>query len=132
MIAIDISGNAGQVYRIYQAALNRKPDSGGLGDWIYGMDRGMSLTDVASGFMSSPEFKAMYGTNPTNTDLVTKFYQNVLHRAPEQAGFDYWMNQLNSKLQTTTQVLGGFSESPENQAQLIGVIQNGFEYTPHA
>ena len=131
-IALDTNGDAGQVYRLYQAAFNRTPDKGGLGDWIYGMDHGVSLLDVSAGFINSAEFKSMYGANPTNSELVTKFYENVLHRAPEQAGYDYWMNQLNSHAQTATQVLAGFSESTENQAQVIGVIQNGFEYTQHA
>ena len=130
-MAFDIDGNAGQVYRLYQAAFNRTPDSGGLGDWIYGMDSGMSLLEVSSGFVSSAEFKSVYGQNPTNAEVVTRFYQNVLHRAPEQAGYDYWINQIESGLQTRTQVLTGFSESPENQAQLIGVISSGIEYTLH-
>ena len=131
VVASDISGNAGQVYRIYQAAFNRTPDKGGLGDWIYGMDHGASLLDVSAGFVNSAEFKTVYGQNPTDSEVVTRFYQNVLHRAPEQAGYDYWMNQIQSGLQTRTQVLTGFSESPENQAQVIGVIQNGIEYTQH-
>jgi hypothetical protein len=107
------------------------PDKGGLGDWIYGMDNGMTLLDVSAGFVGSAEFKSVYGQNPTNAEVVTRFYQNVLHRDPEQGGYDYWMNQLQSGLQTRTQVLTGFSESPENQTQVIGVIQNGIEYTPH-
>ena len=130
-VALDIDGNAGEVYRLYQAAFNRTPDKGGLGDWIYGMDTGMSLLDVSAGFINSNEFKSVYGANPTNSEVVTRFYQNVLHRAPEQAGYDYWMNQLNSGAQTRTQVLTGFSESNENQVQVIGVIQNGIEYTQH-
>ena len=132
MVALDIDGNAGQVYRTYQAAFDRKPDSGGLGDWIFAMDNnGLSLRDVASGFIASAEFKALYGANPTTTELVTRLYNNVLHRAPEQAGFDYWANQINARYQTVNQVLTGFSESPENQTQVIGSIQNGFEYTQH-
>ncbi len=130
-IALDISGNAGQVYRVYQAAFDRKPDLGGLGDWIYGMDTGMSLTTVAAGFIASTEFATLYGSAPSTTDLVNRLYLNVLHRTAEKAGFDYWMNQLNAGLQSRSQVLTGFSESPENQAQVIGQIQNGIEYTIH-
>lgn len=33
-VSFDINGPAGQVYRIYQAAFNRKPDLPGLGFWI--------------------------------------------------------------------------------------------------
>src|SRR5690349_10369696 len=32
--SFDIAGPYGQVYRLYQAAFNRKPDLGGLGFWI--------------------------------------------------------------------------------------------------
>jgi serralysin len=130
-IDFDTNGNAGQVYRLYQGAFNRAPDSTGLGDWIYGMENGMSLLEVSHGFFNSVEFKSIYGQNPANSELVTRFYQNVLHRAPEQAGYDYWMNQIESGWQTRAQVLSGFSESPENQAQLIGVIAGGIEYTLH-
>ena len=130
-IAQDINGNAGEAYRIYQAAFNRAPDLGGLGYWIYGMDHGMSLLDVATGFINSAEFKTLYGANPTTSEYVTRLYSNVLHRGPEQAGYDYWVNQLNSGQQTRNQVLANFSESPENQAQVIGVIQNGIEYREH-
>ena len=128
-IALDISGNAGQAYRLYQAAFNRTPDAGGLGYWIDKMDKGLALLDVAAGFISSNEFASVYGASPTNADIVTHFYQNVLHRSPDQAGFDYWTNQLASG-QTRAQVLTGFSESNENQTNVIGVIQNGIEYTP--
>jgi hypothetical protein len=41
-------------------------------------------------------------------------------------GDDYWTNQLDSGV-TREQALIGFSESAENQASLIGVIQNGIE-----
>lgn len=37
-IALDINGNAGQAYRVYQAAFDRKPDNGGLKYWIDVMD----------------------------------------------------------------------------------------------
>ena len=130
-VAFDTDGNAGQVYRIYQAAFNRTPDKAGLGYWLYGMDHGLSLLDVSRGFINSPEFALLYGANPTSAEIVTRLYQNVLHRAPEKGGFDYWINQLDGGYQTRTQVLTGFSESPENQAQIIGVIQNGIEYIQH-
>jgi serralysin len=128
-IAFDTAGDAGQAYRLYQAALGRKPDSSGLGYWTDHLDHGVSLVDIASGFFNSAEFKGLYGTAPTNTELVTRFYQNVLHRAPERAGLDWWLNELATGHQSPQMALIGFSESPENQAQLIGVIQNGMEYT---
>lgn len=130
-IALDVSGNGGQAYRIYQAAFNRAPDGGGLGYWINALDKGLSLASVAEGFINSNEFKSVYGSAPTNDELITRFYENILHRAPEKAGFDYWVNVLNSEAASTAQVLASISESAENQNGLAAVIGNGFEYIPY-
>jgi hypothetical protein len=130
-VAFDVSGGGGQAYRLYQAAFNRAPDKVGLGFWMLALDNGVSLLDVANGFVESEEFKTLYGDNPTNADIVNKFYANVLHRAPDQEGANYWTNQLDQHVLTKAGVLLGFSESVENQAALVGVLQNGFEYTPY-
>lgn len=124
-LALDISGNAGQAYRLYQAAFNRAPDAGGLKYWIGQMDNGMKLLDVAAGFVNSDEFKQQYGATPTNADFLNKLYQNVLHRAPDQGGYDWWLGQLNSGTKTQTSTLMEFSESPENQAGVLNIIMYG-------
>jgi hypothetical protein len=131
-IALDTSGVGGQAFRVYQAAFNRTPDLGGLGYWISRMDGGASLKGVAQGFVDSAEFKALYGSNPTNELLVSKLYDNVLHRAPDLGGYNYWLGILNSGKGKAADVLAAFSESPENQAGVIGVISNGILYTPFA
>ena len=43
---------------------------------------GTGLSQVATGFINSAEFKALYGNNPSNAEFVTLLYDNVLHRAP--------------------------------------------------
>jgi hypothetical protein len=42
-------------------------------------------------------------------------------------GLEYWVNQLSIHSQSREQALSGFSESPENLAAQIRVIQNGIE-----
>lgn len=128
-LSFDIAGIAGQAYRLYQAAFDRKPDLVGLGYWIADMTKGSSLTTVSSGFFQSLEFQKLYGSNPNTTTLITNFYQNVLHRAPDQAGLDYWAKELSSGRITPAGALASFCESSENQALVIGSIQNGIEYT---
>ncbi|MES2041438.1 MAG: DUF4214 domain-containing protein [Pseudomonadota bacterium] len=132
-IAFDLNGVAGQAYRLYQAAFGHKPDLAGLGYWIKAMDNGASLNSVAASFVQSAEFQQLYGSkpgsNPSTTTLITNFYQNVLHRAPDQAGFDYWSNQLNQGLVTPAAALASFCESAENQVQVLGQIQQGIVYT---
>ncbi|NML62486.1 DUF4214 domain-containing protein [Massilia sp. RP-1-19] len=128
-LAMDLDGHAGDLYRLYQAAFDRKPDLDGLGYWIHALDDGMSLADIASAFIGAPEFQAMYGQAPTNAAALTKFYQNVLNREPEKAGFDYWLDAMTNQGVRMSQVLVSFSDSGENQAQVVGSISGGIEYT---
>jgi subtilisin-like proprotein convertase family protein len=126
-VGLDVSGTGGQAYRLYQAAFNRTPDQGGVGFWIYHIDRGFSLNDAATNFIGSAEFIGLYGASPTNNQFTQLLYRNVLHRDPDQGGYDFWNGALNSGF-ARSQVLAQFSESPENQANVIGVIANGFDY----
>jgi Tol biopolymer transport system component len=128
-VAIDVAGAGGQAYRLYQATFDRAPDVGGLGFWMKVLDAGVKLSDVATEFMSSPEFKSMYGPNPSTADFIDQLYHHALHRAGEPGGVAFWTNVLARGDATQGQVLAAFSESVENQAALIGVIQNGMPYT---
>ena len=127
-VALDVNGEGGQAYRLYQAAFDRTPDKVGLGYWIAQLDDGTSLAAVATAFVASAEFKSLYSAKAGNTGIVTQFYENVLNRAPDQAGVNYWVNILDQKQDTVANVLVAFSESRENYAQLIGAMENGFEY----
>lgn len=128
-VALDINSTAGVAYRIYQAAFNRTPDLPGLGYWIGQMDKGSTLNQVAASFVISNEFKQLYGANISDNAFLTALYSNVLHRTPDQAGFDYWNGQV-SKGMTRADILASFSESTENQVQVIAKIQNGIDFIP--
>jgi serralysin len=129
-VALDIGGPDGQVYRLYKAAFDREPDVQ-MNYWIDRMDNGLQLEDMAKEFMThQDEWDKMYGQNPTNEDFLTKLYAHVLHRGPDNEGYAFWLNALNDKIATREHLLAFFSESPENQLQVIGSIQNGFTYTP--
>ncbi|WP_075793797.1 DUF4214 domain-containing protein [Massilia putida] len=129
-VALDYYGHGGQAYRLYQAAFNRTPDKVGEGFWMSRLDKGVSLTDVANAFVASDEFKALYGTNPTNAAIVDKFYHNVLHRDPDPQS-TFWVDVLDRKAATVAEVLIGFSESAENVAALVGVQKTGIPYLPY-
>lgn len=118
-LAFDTQGHVGEVYRLYQAAFDRKPDLAGLGHWIKAREAGYSQDGVAYSFINSPEFQAMYGANPTNAEFVTRLYNNVLDRAPDAGGFAHWVGALNNKTLTREQVLISFSESIENKSRII-------------
>ncbi len=130
-VALDLSGSAGQAFRLYQAALDRPAEKAGLGFWIYQLDRGLTLDDMVQDIINTqPEFIQKYGANPTDAQFVNLLYANVLHRTPDAAGYDFWVKALANHDTTHVGIVKFFSESPENQAQVIGSIQNGIDYTP--
>jgi hypothetical protein len=126
-IALDIDGNAGQAYRLYKAAFNRSPDTAGLGYWIANLDEGMSLRIVSTAFIGSAEFQALYGVDTSNNKLIELLYNNVLSRDPDADGLNYWQGQLTAGL-SHADLLVNFSESNENQENVIALIGNGIAY----
>jgi len=130
-IALDTEAVSGQAYRVYKAAFNREPDAGGLGYWIAQMDSGMTLTEAAARFIDSNEFRAMYGTSPTDEQYLTKVYQNVLGRDPEPDGYNWWLNEIRTNPEKTrAKVLADFSESAENKAGTAQLVGQGIVYEP--
>lgn len=129
-IGLDLNGSAGEAFRLYHAAFDRAPDLVGLGYWIAQLDHGASLHSVAAGFAASAEFRSLYGTGADHVSLVWHLYDNVLNRAPDQPGVDFWVNLLQTRQLTIPEVLVAFSESQENYAQLIGATSEGIAFIP--
>ncbi|GGK47258.1 DUF4214 domain-containing protein [Salinarimonas ramus] len=117
--------NAGSVYRVYQAAFDRTPDNDGLKFWIDRADGGISLVDIAAGFVGSAEFQSIYGVNPTSEQFVARLYQNVLGREGEAGGLEFWTNELRSGSRSQAQVLADFAESAENVMGVAPSIVDG-------
>lgn len=130
-VTFDVSGVAGQAYRLYAAAFDRAPDLDGLGYWISHMQHGLTLSEVANLFTQSAEFKSVFGAAPSNSSLVDLLYQHILHRQADSAGAAYWVDLLDRHQIDTTQLLVAFSESPENQAALVGLAKSGIAYHPY-
>ncbi|MFG0465310.1 DUF4214 domain-containing protein, partial [Pseudomonas putida] len=124
-LALDVKAGeaAGSAYRAYQAAFDRKPDTAGLKYWVDKMDAGTSLTEVALGFVQSAEFQKLH-TAPDTNSMITSFYQNVLHRAPDATGLAYWSNAAATGTQTH-EMLAAFSESTENVNNTAAAMKNG-------
>jgi hypothetical protein len=47
---------------------------------------------------------------------VNTLYVNVLGRDYDQAGYEYWLSNLNNGVETKYELLLGFSESVENKS----------------
>lgn len=129
-IALDIDGNGGQAYRLYRAAFDREPDHAGVGYWIGVLDRGASLDAVASAFLDSAEFQDLYGSALDDAQLVGQVYKNILHREPDQGGFDYWLGRLGEGMERE-KLLASVSESAENVEATADLVACGFTYQPY-
>ena len=105
------------VYRLYQATLDRDPDIGGFTDWSDQLSEGRSLADVISGFTNSKEFANTYGVLTDPEDFVKLLYNNVLGRdfdlgEVSQSEITGWTEQLTETF-TRANIVQGFSQSAE-------------------
>ena len=89
---------------LYENVLNRAPDEGGFTGWTRNLDNGMARSDVVWAFSESQEFQNdmeidvlayTYSSYDVGwTDNVFRIYQAVFDRAPDEAGFNGWINNL--------------------------------------
>ena len=111
------SADQAEAARLYDTVLDRKPDAPGLDFWTHALDSGTPLQTVADGFMQSPEWQARYGT-PDNQAFVETLYRNVLDRAGEADGLNFWTGHLNDGTASRGEIVVAFSESPEHVAKV--------------
>lgn len=119
-----------QIFRLYEAVLDRTAEDAGLGYWISSMEKGTTLHEVAADFLKQPEFVSLYGSNPTDQEFIYKLYENVLDREPDTGGLLYWSQMIGQI--GRAQILIDFAESPENQALVIDKVGQGLDYIPWA
>ncbi|MGN6696000.1 MAG: DUF4214 domain-containing protein, partial [Aquihabitans sp.] len=110
--ATDATTNVDPTVRLYSAYLTRVPDAGGLNYWLNKRRSGQTLSKMSSSFAASKEFIRRYGTM-TNRQFVENIYTNVLQRAGDPAGINYWTAKLDAKKASRGQVMINFSESNE-------------------
>lgn len=129
-LAVDTSGAAGELYRMYQAMFHRAPDASGAGFWLVQLDHGAPALAIASSFINSAEFIALYGANTTDSAYITSLYANVLHRAPDSGGFAFWQDAFTHGA-TRADMLVAFADSAENIAATAAVIPVGIPFIPY-
>ncbi len=125
-LVFDADDAAARVLRLYEAALDRLPDQGGLNFWIDAVRSGQPLSTLASGFLGSGEFRARFGGDAADDGaFVDRLYLNVLGRPGEPEGRQYWTDVLGGGAAGRAQVLAAFSESAENKAGTAALVQAG-------
>ena len=101
---------------LYIAYFNRAPDAVGLNFWGTAFANGTSLEEIANLFIDQDETRATYPSSLSNADFVTAVYANVLGRAADQVGYDFWVGVLDDgsvgRDQFILAILGGAKADP--------------------
>ena len=88
------SKSQNSVTEIYIATFDRAPVSDGLNYWINISD--LALEGVAMSFFDQDETKEKYPNAMGEEEFINEVYDNLFRRAPDKAGFDYWLNELEN------------------------------------
>ncbi|MBL8584247.1 MAG: DUF4214 domain-containing protein [Rhizobiaceae bacterium] len=111
-------GDISEVALLYEAALDRTPDIGGLNFWFDVFEGGQSFKDLAFQFLDNNEFQQKFGDVDTLSpeEFVNRLYQNVLGRDADASGAEFWTSKIEQGADYAD-VLLAFADSAENVAQ---------------
>jgi hypothetical protein len=104
-LAADRSDVEAFVTRFYELCLGRSPDAAGLDGWVSAlMDGSKTGSDVAYGFVFSPEF---VNQNTSNDEYLGVLYAAFFNRPADAAGLQGWLDAMASGA-SREDVLKGF------------------------
>jgi hypothetical protein len=94
---------------VYQNVMGRASDPGGYAFWVGELNSGRRTRgQVMIGFSESVEYEA----KSSNEVFVTMMYVGMLRRSPEEGGFSFWVNYLDSA-NSGLALIDGFLNSTE-------------------
>jgi Domain of unknown function (DUF4214) len=99
---------------LYLALYDRAPDALGLFYWSTQLANGMRFSDITEEFLISDEAIALFGGTPSNADIVSGAYENLLDRAPDASGETFWTGLLELGLINTANFYRLFVQGVEN------------------
>ncbi len=124
-----IGGNTDTQYitALYQDILGRAPDPTGLAYWEGQLQSGSSSSGDNNN--RSPRQRVALGiltSDEARTIVLTQYYNNLLHRAPDQAGLQFWLNQLRSSenSETLTGRNGGNNNNDNSNQSLSNFVNS--------
>ncbi len=91
--ASDYSASDAATLRLYRAFFGRDPDASGAAYWITQARNGVALDTLAWSFANSDEFIGRYG-RVDDARFLSLMFENMLGRAPDAAGYSYWLDQM--------------------------------------
>ena len=114
----------------YQADFGRAADPSGLAYWSQQIQSGQITPDqIDAIFAASPEgvLRAQTGQvyDPNVINAVNAAYKGELGRDPDQAGFNYWVDQGQTGAMPISKLGQAFSNTPEGLKFDVGSLTGG-------
>ena len=117
----------GAAYRLYEAVLDREPDARGLDFYVSLLDRGaIDIFQMGSDMIQSHEFQSRFGSNLSVEEFVHSIYANVLDRAPDFSGYNFWVDAIYDGTVSRAEALVYISEDAENFNAVTPKIDDGY------
>jgi len=119
---VENSNELSLIATLYQQVIGRQAEIYGFQYWAEEAAAGSSLGSIAMGFLRSVEKAGAEGRDFETfsaEDQIESLYNHFLGRASEDAGKDYWLDELNSGI-AIEDIASGFVYSTE----LAGVQMN--------
>ena len=108
-----VNGNVeSDVFNIFQAALGRQTDAGGLAFFATNLQTGdLSFDQVLNTIVASAEFQENFAVL-SDAEFVEALFQNALGRNADPGGLNFFLGQLDAGVSRTS-IIASFINSPE-------------------
>jgi hypothetical protein len=107
--------------RAYEAAFNRKPDSGGLDYWVGQVTGGASLLSVYDTFAATSESQTLYAGAPQPEHFFRAAAASIENRLLSTGDITWYTGLANSGW-TRGRFLQSFAESSAGHAKINGAL----------
>ncbi len=127
---------------VYRVFFDREADSNGYAFWLNELNNGKSRIQIMEDFISSEEWIILceyYGIhNPTIAipfgiyEFIERLYIVLLDRVPDEAGLEYWSNELVSGNKSAAGIISQFVRSKEflnkefNNEEYLTILYKAF------
>jgi hypothetical protein len=122
VLLLNPSDKAAPITGIYRVAYDRLPDEAGLNAQIKAATGNVSLLQIATNFLNSPEAAALALPSLSDTAYVTMLYDNAFGRAPDAGGLAVQLNALSHGVSRASLLLN-FATSAEELATIGATLK---------
>jgi hypothetical protein len=113
-----------EVQDLYQSLLHRSPDPAALQSWTDFLAGGGTNEQLEARILGAPEYFTHSGGS--NSTFIAAVYKDVLGRAADPAGAQWWTQALATGAASPTQVAQTLLASPEGVTQEVKHLYNWF------